>query len=39
MGRSRYFRSRAQIDPGDYRPAALSVDLALAVFAIIGGVG
>jgi putative membrane protein len=38
IGRSRYLRSRAQIDAGDFRPAALSVDLAVTVFAVIGAV-
>jgi putative membrane protein len=36
IGRSRYFRSRRQIDDGSYRPAALSVDMAVTLFAIIG---
>ena len=38
IGRWRYVGSRAQIDAGDFRPAALSVDLAVTVFALIGGV-
>lgn len=37
MGRWRYIGSRTQIDAGDFRPASLSVDLAVTVFALIGG--
>ncbi len=38
IGRSRYFRSRVQIDAGSYRPAGTSVDSAVSVFALIGAV-
>jgi len=36
IGRARYVRSRQLIEAGEFRPAAISVDLSVAMFVVAG---